>query len=62
MDVTYSAAYRAGLRGDPSWPRPTWWIGAENNQVVQQRMHDAFMVGVTDDQTRAELAELGFVP
>jgi hypothetical protein len=28
----------------------------------QQQMHDAFMVGVTDDRTRAELAKLGYSP
>lgn len=62
MGITYFAAYRAGLKGEPHWPRPTWWLHADQNQLVQQRMHDAYMVGVTDEQTRAELAKLGFLP
>jgi hypothetical protein len=55
MDVTYFAAYQAGLRGDRTWLKPVWWLGAEKSEHVQQRMHDAYMVGVTDDQTRAKL-------
>ena len=59
MSVTYSAAYEAGLRGDPTWPRRP---NTDKNPLTQQRLHDAFMVGVTDEETRAELAKLGYLP
>jgi hypothetical protein len=48
--------------GDQTWPRPTWWLYADQNPLVQERMHDAFMVGVTDEETRALLAKLGYLP
>jgi hypothetical protein len=61
MEITYFAAYQAGLCGDPTWPKPVWWLGAEKSERVQQRMRDAYMVGVTDDQTRAKLTALGYI-
>ena len=55
MQITLEAAYRAGLRDDSTWPKPTWWLGAEKSLRIQGLIHDAYMVGITDDQTRAKL-------
>ena len=57
--MAHENAYRAGLRDDSNWP--SWW-GWVESECGQQQLHDAFMVGVTDDQTRAELTKLGCLP
>jgi hypothetical protein len=57
--LAHESAYRAGLRGEPNWPSRWSWIGSVHGQ---QQLHDAYMVGVTDDQTMAELARLGYLP
>jgi len=57
--LVHENAYRAGLRGEDTWPSRWWWTDSERGQ---QQLHDAFMVGVTDEETRALLAKLGYLP
>jgi hypothetical protein len=59
MQLAHENAYQAGLRGEPNWPNRWNWVGSEYGQ---QQLHDAYMVGVTDEETRAELTKLGYLP
>ena len=59
LTMVHESAYRAGLRGDSNWPSRWHWVESEEGQ---QQLHDAYMVGVTDEQTRSELTKLGYLP
>ena len=62
MDWAYSSAYRAGLRGEARYPIPRFWNDGKLRPETHQELHEAYMVRVTDDQTRAELAQWGYLP
>ncbi len=62
LDWALSSAYRAGLHGEDRYPIPHFWNDGRLGPETHQRLHEAFMVGVTDDQTRAELAKWGYLP